>query len=213
MSTWQVFKQWVDLMWHHATNGTLPPVPTEASGPVSVPPAATPVAPPAVVAAPTPVAPPLSTVTEWVNGMSQPDSLGFVKLQLIEQQRAYDPRWSKVAEWYSIKDILTTFTLTDEQRLNVEANMVECAVTANGPLAGDHPFDGRALTQAFLASAPTRPGATYSRGPQLFNTMSFASGFVDKPDPTVADLPAFIAACNASGVYPVINHGGVGAVA
>lgn len=158
-------------------------------------------------------APAPPTAPEWVNGMSQPDSRGFVKLQAIEAERASDPRWANACTWYSIKSAIASFPLNDAQKLNIEANGVECAVLCNSALMGDHPFDNRALNQAFQALPPTHPGATYTRGPQFPDALAFPSGFVDKPDPTVADIPTFIATCNATGKYPVIDHTGVGAVA
>jgi len=64
-------------------------------------------------------------------------------------------------------------------------------VTANSVLNGDHPFDARATNQCFAISPPAHPGRLFEQCLPYNDAVSFGSSV------TLADIPRFIATCNA----------------
>lgn len=188
-SIWQEFKQWVDLLWHHATNGTLPPAPTAASGPVAISPA------PAPSVSPSPVPTPAATAT-LSDGVLEVDSRGFAKLAAIENQRATDPKWHNAPMWYAIEGLPNE---TFEARANLTEAKEMLAMGSTGAVDS-----GVGVLNNAYAMTQVGTGFGYQRGTPYPDARSFIGDNVDAGGNVVyrglrpSDIPAWVAACNAN---------------
>lgn len=218
-SIWKEIEAWFAAILHHAHAGTLPPAPTVASGPVSLPPvpAAAPVHAPAAsaavaaaaaVAPPTPVvplAPPATPVVASVSGMTlvQPsDSVAYVTLDLIDAEIAKNPNWAKACHNYLVPAMLFTFTLT-----NAQQKFVSDALATSTVMGDASSLDGRGIQNNAIDLRPVDPPG---------GILAFQQAFV------MANLAAWIDGCNAAyaknpdplqGVLPIIDHSHIAPIA
>jgi hypothetical protein len=185
-------KHWIDTIFHHHGNGTLPPAPTNA--PVSINPAP-------------------SGGGMWTHGMSQPDDRGAVMLQAVEAKRASDPKWAGVTKWFFIKDAVTTFYTGKDVPLDLSANLEDAALMLSPAISGGaYHLDGRGLYSAYAyTAAEPGSGAKFVRGAEMTDAQAFpgdnvVNGVVLKAGPDISVIDAFIANCDATGNLPVVAH-------
>ena len=112
----------------------------------------------------------------YVNGMSQPDTRGLVKLQAMEAWRASDPKAANIPAFWAIQDILTepTFNLTPAQAFNVSSNIANARFqmgVMGYPAWNAGPcWYNYAMTQV--------PGKLYNIGAQQTDALSFRGDLV-----------------------------------
>lgn len=76
----------------------------------------------------------------FVNGMTEPDEHGRVRLEAVERERAQHGDWyrknnAEPAQFYFVRAALTTFPLNDQQRHNIITNTKENAIMRQGRAA------------------------------------------------------------------------------
>lgn len=76
----------------------------------------------------------------FVNGMTEPDEHGRVRLEAVERERAQYGDWYRsknapLPEYFFVRAALTTFALNDRQRNNIISNTKENAIMRQGRAA------------------------------------------------------------------------------